>query len=210
MALRALSLLLVAAGFLVGFALLLHTVASLTDRPSVVVLDAGLERPLVIAQGPTRWELEGQMASVADTDLATTRTIADFTPEEVRGEVRIDRGDRGPNVIYRTGFGLIGVAIVLGLVLLRRVVVTAQEGEPFAPANIRRLRVAGACSLAIPLIAEATERGLVRSVDVADGVRLDPSLITGWPFVLLGFGGFALAEIYRRGADLHDFDRHAI
>ena len=192
------------------FATFLPALAYLTGSFSRVALDAELEPPLVIAQGQNRWQLEGAQISGTIAEPQAVGGLGGFSPQIVRGQVLVDRDDGAGSPIHRAGLTAIGALGLVALVALRRIVVSARDGDPFATANIRRLQVAGCCALAIPVVSEATERALVRVVEVGTAVRLDPTLLPWWPFVLLAAGSFALAEIFRRGAELHDFEQLAV
>lgn len=116
----------------------------------------------------------------------------------------------GPTAIYRLGLTVAAAVVVAGLLMLRRVVLSARDGDPFARASVRRLRIAGLCALALPVVGNATERALINAVTVGDAVQLHPDLTPWWPFVLLAAGAFGLAEVFRRGSDLHEFEQLAI
>lgn len=207
-ALRVLVALLGAAITFVVGAVLPSTVASLSG--GVIVLDATLKKPFGITQGENHWQLEALQTSgtIGYPDVVSGSGV--FQPRAVRGEVTLGRTDGTGIVIYRACFDLIGLAVIVGLVMLRRVVVSARDGKPFARLNITRLRVAGLSTLTIAFVAVVTESALATVVDAGSAVQLEPRLLPRWPFVLLSAGTFALAEIFRRGAELHDFDQLAI
>lgn len=191
-------------------ATLLPALAYLTGSSSTVALDAELEPPLVVAQSQNRWEMDSMQTSATIAEPESVGGLDGFTPQTVHGRILVDRDDGAGAPIYRTGLTAIGVLGLVALIALRRIVVSARDGEPFAAANIRRLRLAGACALAVPVVSEATERSLIRVVEVGTAIELQPTLLPWWPFVLLAAASFALAEIFRRGAELHDFEQLAV
>lgn len=92
---------------------------------------------------------------------------------------------------------------VFALVMLLLVVRAARRGDPFAAANVRRLRVVGWVLFLGSLVAFYAElwAGLVLSATVvADPPQTGASLPLVWCFG--GFGFLALAEIINRGRAL--------
>ncbi|HEU5083170.1 MAG TPA: DUF2975 domain-containing protein [Acidimicrobiales bacterium] len=209
-ALQTLALLLAITIVSMAFATLLTALAYVTDSSAAVELEADLVPPLVVTRGEDRWQMEGAQTSVSIADASAVGEFGDFSPETVRGTVRVQRDDGAGAATYRTGLTVMGLLGIVALVALRRIVVGARDDRPFSAENVRRLRVAGLCALGIAVAGDATERVLAHVVDVGTAVRLDPELLPWWPFVLLAAGALALAEIFRRGAELHDFEQLAI
>lgn len=110
---------------------------------------------------------------------------------------------------HRMAWWLTGSAhyllFVLGLVSLRRVVTTAQAGDPFIAANVKRLRFVA--SLATTYFVLSAARRVV-------SVRIQADLAFENPVATLPLGPIyiaialqALAEIWRRGVDLREEHR---
>jgi hypothetical protein len=100
--------------------------------------------------------------------------------------------------------------MVTALHHLRRIFQRVRDGAPFDAHNARRLRWVGLLLLALALVngvaelitALAVRRGLAgSSITVPSGVRMDV------PIVLFALMLLALAEIFRRGAELEDEQR---
>lgn len=187
----------------------LNTVLLVSQGGSSVTLDAALEPPLVVERGDNRWEFEEGMRSGVIGDPEAVGGLAGFSPGDIQGQVVILPGD-GPTKIYTIGVILVAVVVAAGLAMLRGVVRSARDGSPFARPNIRRLRVAGLCALAVPALGNTTESVIISAADVGTAVQLDPNLVPWWPFLLLAAGAVGLAEIFRSGAELHDFEQLAI
>ena len=186
-----------------------NTVLLFSQGGSSVSLDAALEPPLVVERGDNRWELEEGMTSGEIGDPEAVGGLAGFSPGQIQGEVVIRPGD-GPTEVYTIGVIVVAVVVAAGLAMVRGVVLSARDGSPFAHPNIRRLRVAGLCALAVPAVGNTTESVIISAAEVGTAVQLDPDLVPWWPFLLLAAGAFALAEIFRSGSELHDFEQLAI
>ena len=187
----------------------LNTVLLFSQGGSSLYLDAALEPPLVVERGDNRWEVEQGMTSGVIGDPEAVGGLSGFSPGEIRGEIVIFPGE-GPTEVYTIGVILVAVVVAAGLAMLRGVVLSARDGSPFARPNIRRLRVAGLCALAVPAVGNTTESVIISAADVGTAVQLDPNLVPWWPFLLLAAGAFGLAEIFRSGSELHDFEQLAI
>lgn len=208
-ALRFLALLLAIAVVAAMGAAILNTAVLLAQEGGTVELNATLDPPLVVERGGNRWEVEAMTTSGSIADPDAIGGLGGFSPQSVQGHVLIRPGD-GPTAIYRLGLTVAAAIVVAALLMLRRVVLSARDGEPFARANVRRLRIAGLCALALPAIGNATERALVNAVTVGSAVQLHPDFVPWWPFVLLAAGAFGLAAVFRAGSELHDFEQLAI
>ncbi|WP_116244432.1 DUF2975 domain-containing protein [Nocardiopsis sp. FIRDI 009] len=108
---------------------------------------------------------------------------------------------------------LVGVAAtLLVLVTLLRMARTLAQGDPFVPANVRRMYVVAATvavgSLAVPLVRVLTEAELQSRALDPDGLVLVESTVglgeVPFPLLLVGFALAALAEVFRRGTRLRD------
>lgn len=207
--LRFLALLLAIGVVAAAGAAILNTAVLLAQEGGTVELNASLDPPVVVERGGNRWEVEAMTTSGSIADPDAVGGLGGFSPQTVQGHVLIRPGD-GPTVIYRLGLTVAGAIMVAGLLMLRRVVLSAWDGEPFARSNVRRFRIAGLCALALPAVGNATEWALINAVTVGSAVQLHPDLIPWWPFVLLAAGAFGLAEVFRAGSKLHDFEQLAI
>jgi hypothetical protein len=105
-------------------------------------------------------------------------------------------------------FFVLGIGVVLYTVwILRQVLVTALAGEPFAPANSRRLRWIGFIVLALAVVAPCVEYLLGQAVLArlaVEGLRLSPAFRFSTDFVLVGLLFLVLAAIFRHGTELEE------
>lgn len=150
-------------------------------------------------------------AIVADREatVITRWGAARLRLEDVRGSLRL------PIAMLPWWFvavlwthALVAFALMLpSLYHLRRIFQRVRDGAPFDAHNARRLRWVGLLLLALALVngvAEfvtslAVRRGLASSsIAVPSGLRIDV------PIVLVALMLVALAEIFRRGAELED------
>jgi hypothetical protein len=212
-ALRLLHLLLIIAISAFGLGAL-GSLLTLTNGANGVRVDATIsERPLVIEQGDSQWELRasgGDRHNVGETDRDKYGDFGRFRVDGIDGHVFFRTGtDLSTVAAHRLGLALICLASLVALNLFRRIVEDARAGEPFSERTPRRLRLAGLAVLTIPVIANLVDLQMARA-DVGTAIELKPSLLPWWPFVLIGAGAFGLAEIFSRGAELRDFERLAI
>lgn len=209
-ALRILSAVLVLAIVSVAGAALFPTVAWINGS-SAFTVEATLSPPLTIERGANRWEMGGARSSGTIGDPAAIGGLGGFSPDRVVGELVVHQDDEpGAIALYRTGLALIALAAVAALVLVHRVVDEAREEHPFDRTNVRRLRIAGVCALFIPLIGDQTESLLNDTIEVGDAVTIAVELVPWWPFLLAAAGALGLAEIFRHGSELQDFEQLAI
>lgn len=128
------------------------------------------------------------------------------------GEMR--KADAGSTLLALWSAGELAPWLLgaLGLFLVAPLLRAADRGDPFLPSAGRRLGTLGALLLVgIPGIAvlrwvaaEAGTGGTFAAPTVT------PSLSLSLLHVLPGLGLLVLAGVFRRGAELRDFDRHAI
>lgn len=123
---------------------------------------------------------------------------------------RVDRTDFDTRVLL-SGAGVALLALAWATTLnLFRIVRAAANGDPFAPANAVRLRVIAAAILAVPVVGAVTVRLLGATLDSDPPVTpLSPGV--AWlGFVVVSLGLFALAEVFRQGADLRQFEMETV
>lgn len=98
------------------------------------------------------------------------------------------------------------VLIVAFLWLLRNLLRSVVDGDPFTAANVRRLRTMGMLlAVGVPLGSVASnmfEQGLASTAPAAADLGSVFSLSFGGP--LAGLGLFVLAEVFARGVRLRD------
>lgn len=132
--------------------------------------------------------------------------VQDLLPSGVTADGAVVTIEAETGLGYRLLWWLVGPAASLlllwGAQVLRDLVVTAREGDPFVAANVRRLRVLAALALGYLVVAFA--RPLV-AVLVRRHLDLDAtSLDVSWVAQVAPLVLFALAQIWQRGVDLRD------
>ncbi|HSP29487.1 MAG TPA: DUF2975 domain-containing protein [Ilumatobacteraceae bacterium] len=123
---------------------------------------------------------------------------------------RVDRTDSDTRVLL-SGSGLVLLALAWAATLnLFRIVRAAADGDPFAPSNAGRLRMIAATVLAVPVVGGVTVQVLDATLDSDPAVTpLSPGV--AWlGFVVVSLGLFALAEVFRQGADLRQFEMETV
>lgn len=121
------------------------------------------------------------------------------------GELRAETFDWRLHLVG-LGVALVGLlAAIWAIWNLRQVVKTTLAGEPFAPANSRRLRRIGflilAVTLAAPLVEYQMGRYLLEQVAIK-GLALSPALRFSTDWFLGGLLFLVLASIFRHGTEL--------
>jgi hypothetical protein len=109
-------------------------------------------------------------------------------------------------VLYRVD-GVLGPAVAIGaLVLLLLVVRAARRGDPFQPANVRRLRllalVVGAGGFVASMASDLIRNELLLRSAAQDYVN--PRFVLALTPVVMGFLILALAEVFAHGARLRE------
>jgi hypothetical protein len=102
------------------------------------------------------------------------------------------------------------VAVYFGLVMmsvfqLRRIFQSVRQGAPFDARNAVRLRSLGTLLIGVALFRAAAEfitAIAIRRGITGSGIRVDTGLHIDFPFFFLALTVVALAEIFRRGAEL--------
>lgn len=123
---------------------------------------------------------------------------------------RVDRTDFDTRLLL-SGAGVMLLTLAWATTLnLFRIVRAAAHADPFAPSNAGRLRVMAAAVLAVPVVGGVTVQLLDTTLDSDPAVTpLSPGL--GWlGFVVVSMGLFALAEVFRQGADLRQFEMETV
>jgi Protein of unknown function (DUF2975) len=172
----------------------------------------GLPAARMWARGQDNWTLELPVPATAGEAEATVQTIwgpARLVVDDARGDLQLPIDAIPWRIValiwlyLAVGLGL----MVLTLYHLRRIFQRVRDGAPFDAQNALRLRTVGLLLLAagvydvvMELVASsAVRRGLVTGdVTVARGIHVDATMF----FVALGL--VALAEVFRRGAELED------
>ena len=125
-------------------------------------------------------------------------------------EAKVDRADFDTRALLSVaGTSLLALTWAVA-VSLYRIVRTAAKNDPFAPANVVRLRTVAASILLVPVVGEITVQVLRRTLDS------DPPMVPvspGWAwlgFVVVALGVFALAEVFGSGAELREFEMETV
>jgi hypothetical protein len=188
------------------------SVAYFTVWFAAVVVLVWLPAARALARGGGNWTV-GLPAPVAlrdaETTVQTSWGAARLVVEEARGELELPI-----EMIPWGSFALLWVALVVGLGLmllslyhLRRIFQRVREGAPFDAQNALRMRTLGLLVLTLAVYegvidlvsAFVVQRGVAAGeMTVPAGVHIDALSV----FMALAL--VALAEVFRRGAELED------
>jgi hypothetical protein len=185
------------------------TMARLTDKNLLPALEGVLLLVMLLA---------GLVALLTLLDATLAATLTDFPAGLPADQVGagLPRGvavdDAAALVTAHTGLGYrlawwaVGPAASLlllgGAQVLRDIVQTARDGDPFVAANVRRLRILA--GLALGYLGLAVARPLVAIV-IRRHLDLDRTTIEiSWVPLVAALVLFALAQIWQRGVDLRD------
>ena len=128
-----------------------------------------------------------------------------ISPEDVPVTLKIEDAT-SEQVLYSVGRDLSIAALVAAVLwLLRLIVLSVRRGDPFAAANVRRLRIIGLLLIAgVPianLITSAFEMALASSTGVeSSGV----AIVVPGPALMAGLGVLVLAEVFAHGVRLRE------
>ena len=149
------------------------------------------------------------VAAEGETSVATRWEGTVLRVEDIRGSLRLPLGPLPWSL-----FALLWLhgAVIAGLMLailhhLRQLFRSVREEAPFDAANAVRLRWLGWLLLALATIntvAGAAVSFAVRGAVAGGGVRVPASLKVDMTMVFVALVLLALAEIFRRGAELED------
>lgn len=184
------------------FGLLILAVVVLIGLP-IVKLAAG--------DGPD-WEIGLTVPVVSLDGDATVRTgwgNARLQVEDMRGSFRLPIGIL-PWWLFAVVWTYVAAAMALTLVFLhhlRRIFQRVRGGAPFDATNALRLRWLGVLVLALAVlrgVAESVTAFAVRSGVTSERVEVPLGLSIDALVILIGLVLLALAEIFRRGAELEE------
>lgn len=136
-----------------------------------------------------------------------------FQAPTLHSQVGIAKHDTDARVAFVVASEAVLALLAALSLALHRVVGSAREGEPFSSRNVRRFRIAGASIAATWVVARVGEAWLNRTIDLPrsfPNVHVTLNGIGFWTIVTLGLGLLALAEIFRVGSELHEFEQAAI
>jgi hypothetical protein len=126
-------------------------------------------------------------------------------PERLRVPLRIKDASPEQN-LYAIGRDIVpGLLVIAVLWLLRRILVSVRQGDPFTAANVRRLRIVGLLLLIgtpiAALTASAFEQALASSVS-APGSGIAIGVPGGG--LIAGLGVFVLAQVFEHGVRMRE------
>jgi hypothetical protein len=150
-------------------------------------------------------ELDGLPTSSDSGPLTPPSADEVITPSVVPVTIRI-RDANGHQLLLSTARDLILIAFTVTLVwLIRQLLLSVREGDPFTATNVRRLRIIGFLfAVGVPigvLIIQALEDSLAASSEVGE---LGSSFSIGAAPLLVGLGVFILAEVFAHGVRMRD------
>lgn len=172
------------------------------DPPYAVRLLDGTEREIQV--GPS-----GSVGERANFEAGEESRYLKSAPA-VSVRSRVDRDDTDTRLaVCVAGAVALGLlwAVALNLWLVAR---SARDRDPFAPANAARLRRVAAALVAVPVVGIAASEIVERTLESDPPVSV---VSPGWGwlgFVVAGAAVLALAEVFREGAALRQFERETI
>jgi hypothetical protein len=179
------------AGLVVWLALspLVMTADQPADSAVRVSLGTGMLRPV----------LPVDIQTSPEGDVSSLRIV------EGRGELRFQTRSWSLQFLLNAGLLLTIALVIVSVWLLRLVLKSVLEGEPFAAANARRLRLMGllilAGSLVLPIL-EYAGGAVVLSRVALEGIELSPLFDLSKDRILGGLLILVLATVFDRGARL--------
>lgn len=176
----------------------------------VVLLALPLLRLLAVGHPDWMWELEIP-ASLRDlqTTVLTRWGAGRLEAERVRVmlELPIETTPWGLVAVLWSGAVLVFALTLLALHHLRRIFQRVRDGAPFDAQNALRMRWLGFLLLALALldaVAEFLTAAVMRRGITSENVTVAAGFSVNLPLVFVGLAVVALAEIFRRGAELED------
>jgi hypothetical protein len=128
----------------------------------------------------------------------------------VHTKAKIGRDDIDSRIVVATALVVVLTLAWLGLVNLRRIVHSARAGDPFDLRNVNRLRRVAYVVFAVPVIAFVLTRVINHTLESDVPLRVTTPGINAWPYVIVGVGLLALAEVFREGTELRVLERATI
>ena len=117
--------------------------------------------------------------------------------------------DRDSRVVIVSAL-LLGVAgWWAGLIALRRIVAAARDGDPFNRRNVGRLRLLAGLLFATPLLVAVANRILEGTFD-SRVVHPHVAEVNTATMVVIALGVFVLGEVFRKGAELQEFEESTV
>jgi hypothetical protein len=142
---------------------------------------------------------EHEGATPASFDTAPTATAM----------IRIGRDEPGARAVAAVA-SIAAIALMwIGIVSLRRIVRSARDGAPFSTGNVRRLRSIAAAVAGWGAIALSARFGLERTL-VSPEARISAIGPDWWAYVGVALGLLALAEVFKEGVRLREFEASTI
>lgn len=131
-------------------------------------------------------------------------------PPDVRVDVRVDRTDTDSRgVIAASALALLLLAWT-AVWNLRRIVRSAMDGDPFVPANVARLRRLATVAFALPLLDVVATAIVARTLETDPPVAVVAPGLKSGSLIVVGLAFLALAEVFRAGSDLRQFERETV
>lgn len=160
----------------------------------------------------------GREIEVSDAGTIVRRTNFEIgeearyikTAPSVVFNARVDRDDTDTRIaVSAVVLALLALSWIV-VVNLEAIVGSARRGDPFAPRNVARLRRIAWSLVTVPLIGAAGVTTTRYTLDVDPPAEvLSPG--SAWlAFVIVALGVFALAEVFKEGASLRQFEHETI
>ena len=193
----------VTAVFAIGTVAFVATLVPLVTGSAGVGVDGTIEPPLTIATP------DGAAIDVAPSGEVAARTL-DLESARIDATMRLGEDDTDARLVV----ALSGVALIAafwtGLIVTRRIVRSARDGDPFDARNVTRLRVLAALFVLVPVGTQITAWLLEAAVETAPDVQVAMASPDWGILLVVALGLLALAQVFREGVTLRDLDRTTI
>ncbi|GAA0423675.1 hypothetical protein Acor_44330 [Acrocarpospora corrugata] len=159
------------------------------------------------AAGPPSDHASMQVPQLREWPLTNPQQIGPLRSTlEYSATISIDRPDRWQNLVLNTPLVVGALLTAIIVFLLWQIARTLRSGDPFVPANARRIFLMAGCVAGYGLLVEPLRTFV--AVYMVDGTPAEGLIDTYWPFTAAPVG-FALlliglGTIFRKGARLRE------
>ncbi len=183
--------------------------APATITGSGIGLNATVDPPFAVtsvADGPSfRVSSDGEVGGTVSDNGRPLK----IERSKLTVNVHVAKSDRDTRVLLVVGLlAMIGLAWT-GLLALRKVVRVARDGDPFDKRNVGRLRLLGGVLIAAPVVVWLLNRMLEGTFEPR-AVHPSVARVDALPIVVIALSVFALAEVFRAGAELRELESATI
>jgi len=137
---------------------------------------------------------------------STVGGTSPFSLVNAKGELRFQASWLGPGAVFWILLVVTFGSGILGLHLLRRILATTAEGNPFHHANVRRLTLLGWLLVAVgmvgPLVEYFYSRSVLRRLEPLTGTPLSAPLRFQQEWIICGLLLLVLAAVWKQAVQM--------